>query len=159
MTARTDAVAAQSLSLEFSRVFDAPPVLVFKMWSSPEHLTRWWGPKGFTSAVKKLEFHKGGRYHFLILGPGGQDDSMSSGMSGTFREIVEGEKIVFTFAWDYDPDWQTLVTVTLVAEGTGTRLTFRQEPFLDIETRDSHLGGWGECLDRLADALAGRPVV
>ena len=153
MTARTDTVAAQPLSLEFSRVFDAPPALVFRMWSSPEHLTRWWGPKGFTSSVKKLEFRKGGRYHLLIHG-----DS-DNGMSGIFREIVENEKIVFTFAWDHDPAWETLVTVTLRAEGTGTRLTFRQEPFADIETRDSHLGGWGECLDRLSDALAGRPVI
>ncbi|GAA4128887.1 SRPBCC domain-containing protein [Aminobacter aganoensis] len=153
MTARTDTVAARSLSLEFSRVFDAPPALVFRMWSSPEHLTRWWGPKGFTSTCRTHEFRKGGRYHLLIHG---DDDN---GMTGTFREIVDNEKIVFTFAWDHDPDWQTLVTVTLKAEGDGTRLTFRQEPFLDVETRDSHLGGWGECLDRLADALAGRPVV
>ncbi|MBE1205575.1 SRPBCC domain-containing protein [Aminobacter carboxidus] len=153
MTARTDTVAAQSLVLEFSRVFDAPPALVFRMWSSPEHLVRWWGPKGFTSSCETHEFRKGGSYHLLIHG-----DS-DNGMSGTFREIVDNERIVFTFAWDHDPDWQTLVTVTLKAEGDGTRLTFRQEPFLDVETRDSHLGGWGECLDRLADALAGRPVV
>ncbi|MBB6468998.1 uncharacterized protein YndB with AHSA1/START domain [Aminobacter lissarensis] len=153
MTARTDTVAAQSLVLEFSRVFDAPPALVFRMWSSPEHLMRWWGPKGFTSSCDTHEFRKGGSYHLLIHGD--SDD----GMSGTFREIVDNERIVFTFAWDHDADWQTLVTVTLKAEGDGTRLTFRQEPFLDVETRDSHLGGWGECLDRLADALAGRPVV
>ncbi|MEJ6781945.1 SRPBCC domain-containing protein [Aminobacter sp. Piv2-1] len=67
--------------------------------------------------------------------------------------------MVFTFAWDHDPSWVSLVTATLRAEGARTRLTFRQEPFLDVETRDSHMGGWGECLDRLADALAGRPVV
>lgn len=153
MTARTDTVAAQSLVLEFSRVFDAPPALVFRMWSSPEHLCRWWGPKGFTSSCETHEFRNGGDYHLLIHG------ESDNGMSGTFREIVENQRIVFTFAWDHDPDWQTLVTVTLKPEGDGTRLTFRQEPFLDVETRDSHLGGWGECLDRLADALAGRPVV
>jgi uncharacterized protein YndB with AHSA1/START domain len=153
MTARTDTVAAQSLVLEFSRVFDAPPALVFRMWSSPEHLCRWWGPKGFTSSCETHEFRKGGIYHLLIHG------HVQDGMTGTFREIVENKRIVFTFAWDHDPDWQTLVTVTLKAEGDGTRLTFRQEPFLDVDTRDSHLGGWGECLDRLADALAGRPVV
>lgn len=153
MTARTDTVAAQSLVLEFSRVFDAPPALVFRMWSSPEHLCRWWGPKGFTSSCETHEFRNGGSYHLLIHG------HVEDGMTGTFREVVENERIVFTFAWDHDPDWQTLVTVTLKSEGDRTRLTFRQEPFLDVETRDSHLGGWGECLDRLADALAGRPVL
>ncbi|BBD35980.1 polyketide cyclase [Aminobacter sp. Y103A] len=153
MTARTDTVAAQSLVLEFSRVFDAPPALVFRMWSSPEHLCRWWGPKGFTSSCETHEFRNGGSYHLLIHG------HVEDGMTGTFREVVENERIVLTFAWDHDPDWQTLVTVTLKPEGDRTRLTFRQEPFLDVETRDSHLGGWGECLDRLADALAGRPVL
>lgn len=155
MTARTDTVAAQPLALEISRFFDAPPALVFKMWSSPEHLVRWWGPKGFTSSVKKLEFRTGGRYHLLIHDPAGEDN----GMSGLFREVVEDKSIVFTFAWDSDPSWETLVSVALRAEGAGTRLTFQQTPFADIETRDSHLGGWGECLDRLADALAGRPVI
>lgn len=155
MTARTDTVAAEPLFLVISRLMDAPPALVFRMWSSPEHLTRWWGPKNFSSTSRQLEFREGGRYHHLIHGP----DGISDGMSGTFREIVENEKIVFTFAWDHDPSWVSLVTVTLRAEGARTRLTFRQEPFLDVETRDSHMGGWGECLDRLADALAGRPVV
>lgn len=155
MTARTSTVAAEPLFLEISRVFDAPPALVFKMWSSPEHLTRWWGPKGFTSTSEKLEFREGGRYHLLIHGPNDHHD----GMSGVFREIVASEKIVFTFAWDHDPAWESLITVTLRAEGARTRLTFRQEPFTDIETRDSHMGGWGECLDRLVDAFAGRPVI
>lgn len=155
MTATTDAVAAEPLFLEISRLMDAPPALVFRMWAKPEHLVRWLGPKGFTATSERLEFHEGGRYHHFIHGP----DGASHGMAGTFREIVVPERIVFTFAWDSTPGEETLVTVRLEAEGTRTRLTFRQEPFLDAETRDSHLGGWGECLDRLADAIAGRPVV
>lgn len=53
MTARTDTVAAQSLVLEFSRVFDAPPALVFRMWSSPEHLCRWWGRRALRRAARR----------------------------------------------------------------------------------------------------------
>ncbi|MEJ6781946.1 SRPBCC domain-containing protein [Aminobacter sp. Piv2-1] len=84
MTARTDTVAAEPLFLVISRLMDAPPALVFRMWSSPEHLTRWWGPKNFSSTSRQLEFREGGRYHHLIHGP----DGISDGMSGTFREIV-----------------------------------------------------------------------
>ena len=73
-------------------------------------------------------------------------------MSGIYREIVEPERLVFTFAWDDEPE--TLVTVTIRPEGDGTRLTFRQEPFADAASRDSHESGWGECLDRLVAEIA-----
>ena len=55
-------------------------------------------------------------------------------------------------AWDDEPE--TLVTVTIRPEGNGTRLTFRQEPFADAASRDSHESGWGECLDRLVAEIA-----
>ena len=73
-------------------------------------------------------------------------------MSGVYREIVEPEKIVFTFAWDDEPE--TLITVTIRPEGNGSKLTFRHEPFATKEARDSHEGGWGECLDKLVAEMA-----
>ena len=130
-------------ALEISRRFDAPQALVFKAWTSKEHLLRWWGPKDFTATSEKLEFCVGGAYRHVIHAP----DGKSYGMSGVYREIVEPERIVFTFAWDDGP--ATLVTVTITPEGRGSRLTFRHEPFPDAASRDSHESGWGECLDRL----------
>lgn len=150
MTARTSAVATGPLFLEISRLMDAPPCLVFRMWSKPEHLVRWLGPKDFTATSERLEFHVGGRYLHFIYGP----DGARYGMSGIFREIAEPERIVFTFTWDNTPDEETLVTVTLRAEGDGTRLTFRQEPFREAATRESHESGWDECLDRLVGYVA-----
>lgn len=144
--AGTDAARAY-YALEMTRSFDAPPALVFKAWSSKEHLLRWWGPKDFTATSERLEFREGGSYRHTIHGP----DGTSYGMSGVYREIVEPERIVFTFAWDDEPE--TLVTVTIRPEGNGTRLTFRQEPFADAASRDSHESGWGECLDRLVDVM------
>lgn len=148
MTARTSAPAAEPIFLEISRHFAAPPVLVFRMWSSPEHLVRWWGPKDYTATCERLEFREGGGYRHVIHGPNGE----SHAMSGAYLEIVEPETIVFTFAWDGEnglPGDQSVITVRLRAEGDGTRLTFHQTPFADVATRDSHKGGWSECLDRL----------
>lgn len=145
--ARTDPTKA-GYALEISRSFDAPPALVFRAWTSKEHLLRWWGPKDFTATSQRLEFREGGSYRHTIHGP----DGKSYGMSGIYREIVEPERIVFTFAWDDEPE--TLVTVTIRPEGDGTRLTFRQEPFADAASRDSHESGWGECLDRLVAEIA-----
>jgi len=147
--ASTDPAKAE-YALEISRSFDAPPALVFKAWTSKEHLLRWWGPKDFTATSDKLEFREGGAYRHTIHGP----DGKSYGMSGVYREIVEPEKIVFTFAWDGGPE--TLITVTIKLRGNGTKLTFRHEPFATREDRDSHEGGWGECLDRLVAEMARR---
>lgn len=140
--------AKAECALEISRSFDAPPALVFKAWTSKEHLLRWWGPKDFTATSEKLEFREGGAYRHAIHGP----DGKSYGMSGIYREIVEPERIVFTFAWDDGPE--TLITVTIKPQGDGTRLTFRHEPFPDATSRDSHESGWGECLDRLVAEMA-----
>ena len=153
MNARTKPVAAEEYAVEISRVFDAPPILVFKAFSRPEHLVRWWGPKDFTTTVEKLEFQEGGSYRMTIHGPNGNNH----GMSGVFREIIEPKAIVMTFAWDDEngePGKETLITVTISPEGAKTRLVFRHSPFADAETRDSHAGGWGEVLDKLAPFLA-----
>lgn len=153
MNARTDVAPAARHVLEIGRAFDAPPALVFKLWSNREHLLRWWGPKDFTATSQQFEFRPGGVWRHTIHSPDGQ----SHRMSGIFREIIEPERIVFTFAWDENggmPGQETLVTVTIAAEGAGTLLTFRQEPFASVENRDSHAEGWGECLDRLGAYLA-----
>jgi len=148
MDARPKTAATPRYALEISRLFDAPPSLVFKVWTTPEHLARWWGPRNFSSTTEILEFREGGRYRHLIHGPDGE----SYAMSGLFQEIVEPKRLVFTFSWDegdFADRVETLVTVSIAAEGGRTRLTFRQEPFADVETRDSHADGWGESLYKL----------
>lgn len=152
MNARTSATAPRYV-LEIDRVLDAPPALVFRLWSSRDHLLRWWGPKNFTATSQTFEFRPGGAYRHTIHAP----DGRAHAMSGVFREILEPGRIVFTFAWDDEtgaPANENLVTVTIAGEGEGTRLTFRQEPFSTAEDRDSHAGGWGECLDRLRSYVA-----
>lgn len=141
--------AKAGYALEISRRIDAPPALVFRMWSSKEHLVRWWGPKDFSATASHLDFRVGGAYRSRITGP----DGKSYGMSGVYRVIEEPSTLVFTFAWDGEngqPADETLITVTFEPDGDHTRLTFRQEPFADAEARDSHESGWGECLDKLA---------
>jgi uncharacterized protein YndB with AHSA1/START domain len=152
MNARAEPVAAEKYALEITRVFDAPPILVFKAFTKPEHMVRWWGPKNFTTTVQKLEFREGGSYRFTIHGP-----DNTHRMSGVFREIVEPNKIMFTFAWDDEngePGKESLITITIEPEGAKARLTFQQAPFDNAETRDSHAEGWGEVLDKLAPFLS-----
>ncbi|MBA8876657.1 SRPBCC domain-containing protein [Phyllobacterium myrsinacearum] len=146
-------VAAQALrdsdnELTIVRIVDAPVALVFKAWSQPEHVMRWWGPKNFTCPGCVMDFREGGAYRSSIRSPDGED----AWMVGHYREIVEPERIVFTFAWE-DADGtrgpQTLVSIALSAQGHRTKLVFHQAPFDSVEDRDSHRNGWTECMERL----------
>ncbi|RZS88596.1 uncharacterized protein YndB with AHSA1/START domain [Phyllobacterium myrsinacearum] len=134
--------------LTIVRILDAPVALVFKAWSQPEHVMRWWGPKNFTCPSCQMDFKEGGAYRSSIRSPDGEE----AWMVGHYTQIVEPERIVFTFAWE-DTDGlqgpQTLVTVTLSAQGQRTKLVFHQAPFDSAEDRDSHQNGWTECMQRL----------
>jgi len=138
-------------ALEITRVFDAPRDLVFSLWSNPEHVKRWWYPRGFTAPAFEMDFREGGRYRYCIRK--GTTDSWAEGI---YREIRAPERLVFTFRWDSGDaahDADTLVTVTFKAQGDKTLLTFRQEAFASLERRDAHAIGWGQVLDSLAELI------
>jgi uncharacterized protein YndB with AHSA1/START domain len=136
---------AEPIGLVVERLIDAPSPLVFRVWTTPEHMARWLGPKDFSSHSIRLDFRPGGAWSAVIRSPEGEDYPMG----GTYREIIENRRIVFTFRWTEEDGPDTLVTVTFDDLDGKTRLTFAQTPFDTIESRDSHAEGWGECLDRL----------
>jgi uncharacterized protein YndB with AHSA1/START domain len=152
MAKATEKAVQDGFDLAITRIFDAPRSLVFKVWSTPEHLMRWWGPKDFACTLAKTDFREGGAWRTSIRSPEGTDH----GAQGVYREIIEPERLVFTFAWDESSE--TLVTVTFEDHDGRTKLTFRQTPFDTIESRDSHQEGWSECLDRLEAYLATAPA-
>ena len=55
-----------------TRIFDAPRALVWKAWTDPQYVMQWWGPKGFTSPVCKIDFGVGGKFLFCMKTPDGQ---------------------------------------------------------------------------------------
>jgi uncharacterized protein YndB with AHSA1/START domain len=144
------ATSVAERELVISRLIDAPRRLVFRAWTHPEHIARWWGPKGFTTIHCEMDIRVGGRYRCAMRSPDGVDHWKV----GVYREIVEPERIVFTFAWedaDGRPGHELLTTITLAEEGNKTRLMLRQSVFATTEARDSHEDGWTSCLERFAD--------
>ena len=75
-----------------SRVFFAPRALVWEAWTNPEHVTKWWGPRGFTSVTKRHDFRVGGVWEHTMIGPDGTRYPNKS----VFKEIVPQERIVFS---------------------------------------------------------------
>ncbi len=136
--------------LVITRIFDAPPSLVFKAWTQPEHMVRWLGPKDFSASAVRLDVRPGGAWSAVITSAEGK----SFGMAGVYREIAPPDRLAFTFAWDEDKAEQMLIALTFRDRDGKTEMTFRQTGFRSAESRDSHRGGWNECFDKLLSALA-----
>jgi uncharacterized protein YndB with AHSA1/START domain len=139
--------------LTITRLFDAPRPLVFKAWSAPEHLARWWGPPGFTLPVCEMDFRPGGAYRYCMRSPQGND----MWVRGVYREIVEPERLVLSGGWE-DADGkvgrETVTTVIFEERGGKTKLTLHNGIFESVASRDSHRGGWSASIERLAQYLA-----
>jgi uncharacterized protein YndB with AHSA1/START domain len=139
--------------LKIERVFDAPRSLVFKAWTEPEHIAKWWGPRGFTSTVLKSDLRPGGAYRIHMLGPDGDHWTQ-----GIYREVVPPERLVMVGSWADAQGNPTRpeTTLTLLFEDLGgkTRLTLHNAVFESVTARDLHQGGWASSLDCLAEYLA-----
>lgn len=141
----------------YTRVFAAPRDLVFEAWTRPEHVRRWWGPRGFTVTVCEIDLRPGGAYRFVQRGPDGNDYPFK----GEYREIVPPERLVYTQIFDVPglSDHVLLVTGTFDEHEGGTLFTGRLL-FESTEDRVAAMDtgmaqGMAETLDRLEEYLAG----
>jgi uncharacterized protein YndB with AHSA1/START domain len=154
MAEQTTATEIAERTLVLTRVFDAPLDLVWRAWADPDQMVRWIGPEGFTGEIIRMDTHPGGAYRFRMREPDGTDHWTQ----GVYREVVERQRIVYTWAWA-DAEGkatspETLITVTFVPRGSKTELTLRQAVFESVNARDLHRGGWSSSFDKLARYLA-----
>ena len=100
-----------------TRVFDAPRALVFQAWTRPEHIAKWWGPRGFTNTIYEMDVRPGGRWRFVMHGPDGVDYQNEI----VFVEVVEPERIVY----DHFSGPKFHMTVLFEEQHGKTRITMR----------------------------------
>lgn len=156
------AVSSQTTSrprheVSFTRVFDAPPALVWRAWTDPAHVARWWGPHGFTNPRCEWDARPGGHIWVDMTGP----DGTVYPMSGVFHEAVAPERLVFTaVAEDKEgrPLLESRTTVTFAARGAKTEVTVHASAvgIADIgwQMLQGMNEGWSQSLERLAEHLA-----
>lgn len=141
------------------RVVNAPRDLVWEVFTKPEHLKRWWGPRILTLVVCEVDLRVGGRYRFVQRAPDGQE----FGFRGEYREIVRPERIVNTFVFELMPDHEALQTLVL-EEHDGKTTVLTTTLHQSVEDRDGHLAAGMEVgmrdtyarLDELLTAIQGR---
>ena len=139
--------------LTIIRIFNAPRERVFKAWIDPVQFAAWWGPKGFTNPVCKLDVRPGGAIYDDMTGP----DGTVYPMGGTFREIVEPQRLVFTTtAIESEPGvymLENLNTVTFEELDGKTKLTLHVEVLKATPEAQYALDGmntgWSQSIDKL----------
>ncbi len=155
---------AEQDEIVITRIFDAPRERVWKAWTDPDMLRKWWGPKGFTAPVWRTDLRVGGRYLYDLRSPEGKD----YWGTGVYREIVPLEKIAATdsfadaegnvvpasqYGMGDDIPPELLITMTLASEDGGTRMTLTHAGFPAGKMRDMAREGWSESFDKLAEIL------
>ena len=141
-------------NLEITRIFDAPRELVWKAWTTPEIVMKWWGPKGFTSPACKIDFRVGGQYFFCM-----RTDGYEGWSGGEYTEIVYPEKIVSLLCYadengkvepadKNDVEVRDVVTFEDIGNGR-TKMVFKRSHWDEGED-----AGMIEILDKLAAVVA-----
>jgi uncharacterized protein YndB with AHSA1/START domain len=139
-------------TLVLTRVIDAPRKLVYKIWTDPKHVAQWWGPEGFTNPVCELDAREGGAMLIHMRGP----DGVVYPMTGTFHELVEPERIVFSSgALDAGgtPMFEVETTVTFAEHEGKTKLTVEARVTKSTAAAAPSIAGmemgWTQTIDRL----------
>ena len=168
---RSIAPSATERELTITRVFHAPRSLVWRAWTDPQHMVRWWGPHECTNPVCEMDVRPGGRWSILMRMP----DGMDYPLKGVFHEVEPRERLVLTMnVKDHPTEWhaalneirgrtptaeemEILTTVTF-SEHEGATTVHITQRFASSGERDVHvkLGvrkGWGQSLDKLEELL------
>ena len=106
-----------------TREVDAPPAMVWRAWTDPSHLAKWWGPAGFSTTTRSMEVRPGGTWRYVMHGPDGQDyENLIS-----FLEVDPPRKLVYKVGGELECEpvnFETTATFEAVgAGGKRTRVT------------------------------------
>jgi uncharacterized protein YndB with AHSA1/START domain len=153
---------AEGNDLVLERLLDAPRDMVWRAWTDPEQLKRWWAPKPYETPEVDMDLRPGGKFYTRMTGPDGFDFKGT----GCFLEVVEGEKIVWTSALGpgYRPvdvvedcgGFPFTAIMTLEDNGDGRTRYKAVALHRNEKDRETHAAmgfqeGWGTCADQLGE--------
>jgi uncharacterized protein YndB with AHSA1/START domain len=129
-----------------TREFDAPRHLVWKAWTTPELVKRWWHANRGRATVCEIDLRVGGKWRYVMVADGG----FEVGFHGEYREIVPDERLVSTEVYEGMPEGEAVNTLTLTEADGRTTLTILVQ-HSSKEHRDAHVESGMEA--GLQDAL------
>jgi uncharacterized protein YndB with AHSA1/START domain len=132
-----------------TREFDAPKHLVYKAWTTPELIKRWWSGERGEVTLAEVDLRVGGMWRYVTVANGGFEVAFH----GEYREIVPNERLVNTEVYEAIPDDFAVDTLTFSEQDSRTTLTMLVD-HNSKEARDGHIdsgmeGGMQEAMDKL----------
>ena len=120
---------------------------VYAAWTDPAQMKQWFGPENVQTRKLTADARVGGTFRWDLTNSDGEEMTML----GQFRELQRDKKIVFTWQWQDDEDWEdhiSIVTVELYDRDGDTELRLTHEQLPNEESRDGHSRGWNSALDK-----------
>jgi uncharacterized protein YndB with AHSA1/START domain len=140
---------ASKPSLRISRRYPVSAEKVWRAWTDPQVLSRWFGPAETQSVLlAELDVCEGGRYHIRFSTADGEVHDVS----GVYQEVLPHRRLSFSWAWKSTPERVSRVTIELKPVEGGTELELVHDRFFDQAARDNHERGWSGTVAKL-DAL------
>jgi uncharacterized protein YndB with AHSA1/START domain len=132
-----------------TREFAAPKHLVYKAWTTPDLIKRWWTANRGKATVTEVDLRVGGRWRYVMV----MENGFEVAFHGEYRELVENERIVSTEVYEGMPEGEALNTMTFTEVDGRTLLTILVQ-HTSQEHRDAHInsgmeGGMQEAMDLL----------
>jgi uncharacterized protein YndB with AHSA1/START domain len=136
------------LRFEIERLIPASAAELYDAWTDPARLSDWFAPNEGMPTEATIDLRIGGGYRLELGG---------ATVSGSYIEIVPGERLAFTWSWAHEPELpDMLVTVDFLPAHGGTLLRVVHERFASAEDRDNHGWSWEQNLGRLAKLVAAK---
>jgi uncharacterized protein YndB with AHSA1/START domain len=166
MPALETALTTENILLTQTRIIRAPRAKVYEAWTNPSIMKQWFGNAAMVCTAATLDVRTGGSYRIeavrtdapAIAGMSAEDPCAGRNFSaavGTYTKVVPNELLQFTWTPAWNPEEQSLVTVTLKEAPGGTEITVLHEKFANEASRDAHNSGWSYALgsiDRILTA-------
>ena len=145
-------VERTGITFRLQRRFDAPPEKVFRAWTDPEALKRWWCPEGWIPAEIEIDLRVGGSYR---IGMRRRSGGAMVAVRGPFLEVRAPENLAYTWQWEnaFEHMPQARVTVQFVAEDGATVVVLTHESLPEVGICLQHRSGWIAAWQRLEQAL------
>jgi uncharacterized protein YndB with AHSA1/START domain len=144
MNAKTDTAPDASLRLVITRTLNAPSAMVYRAWTDPKQMLKWWGPENIECKSIETDVRVGGAFRIHMDSPRGEHIA-----SGKYLEVVPNKKLRFSWDWQHYHMPNSVLTIDLEDLGQSTRLTLTHEGLPDQEDVQEHTHGWTSLADKL----------
>lgn len=140
-------------ALVIRRTYSASPQQIYAAWTDPKIAAQFMCPEDVKSGKIEMDVRVGGKYRIEMLLPNGE----TYVAYGTYQDVQPAKRLSMTWTWEEDnktDEHETLLSIDLAPNGTGTDLTLTHENLASEKSREDHTNGWESILDKLTDVRA-----